>query len=242
MTVSDNHITVSTAHGLMPAFEVSPGDHPKGAIIVVQEAFGVTPHIEDVTRRLGDAGFHAVAPAFFHREGAPALAYDDFDAVMPLMGKLSADGITADLIGTLDYLDSIGFASSRVGVVGFCMGGSVAFYAGTLRPLGAAVTYYGGGIAEGRFGLPPLIEQANDLKTPWLGQFGDLDERIPAVEVESLREAAAQCGVPTEIFRYADADHGFNCNDRPAVFNQVAADQAWARTIDWFNRYIESAD
>lgn len=238
MTLTDHHITITTADGLMPAYEVAPGDNPKGAVMVVQEAFGVTPHIEDVTRRLGDAGFHAVAPAFFHRDGAPALAYDDFDAVMPLMGKLSADGITADLIGTLDYLDSIGFPSARVGVVGFCMGGSVAFYAGTLRPLGAAVTYYGGGLTEGRFGLPPLIEQARNLKSPWLGQFGDLDERIPVDEVEALRQATAQSEVRTELFRYADADHGFNCNDRPAVFNPAAAELAWSRTIDWFTQHL----
>ena len=112
------------------------------------------------------------------------------------------------------------------------------FYAATLRPLGAAVTFYGGGVAEGRFGLPSLVEQAPKLQTPWLGLYGDLDKGIPSVEVEQLREAAAAVTVPTEIVRYPAADHGFNCNDRPAVFNPTAAADAWGRMLDWFDRYL----
>jgi carboxymethylenebutenolidase len=239
MAITTNHITVQTTDGPMPTYEVSPGHDAKGAVIVVQEAFGVTAHIEDVTRRFGEAGFHSVAPAFFHRQGSPALAYDDFDTVMPLLGKLTAEGITADLNGAIDYLESAGFPASRIGVVGFCMGGSVAFYAATLRALGAAVTYYGGGVTEGRFGLPSLAEQAKNLTSPWLGQFGDLDKGIPVADVELLRQATEQAGVPTDIIRYADADHGFNCTDRPAVFNQAASDAAWTRTIDWFNQYLK---
>ena len=121
--------------------------------MVVQEAFGVTTHIEDIARRLAEAGWLAVAPAFFHRQGAPVLAYDDLDSVLPIMKKLTAEGITTDLLAAFDFLESAGFAASKTGVVGFCMGGSVTFHAATLRPLGAAVTFYGGGVAEGRFGL-----------------------------------------------------------------------------------------
>ena len=87
------------------------------------------------------------------------------------------------------------------------------FYAATLRASGAAVTFYGGGVAEGRFGLPSLLDQAPNLQTPWLGLFGDLDQGIPVADVEKLREATDTVKVPTEIVRYTDADHGFNCND-----------------------------
>ena len=85
------------------------------------------------------------------------------------------------------------------------MGGSVALVAGTLRPLGAAVTYYGGGVAEGRFGFSPLADLAPTLVSPWLGHFGDLDKGIPVEQVEALRRAAAGAAVETEIYRYADA-------------------------------------
>jgi carboxymethylenebutenolidase len=232
------NVTITTTDGPMPAFEATPTTEPKGAIVVVQEAFGVTPHIEDVARRLADAGWYAIAPAFFHRQGSPALAYDDYASVMPLMKELSAEGITADLNGAFDYLAEAGYQAERTGIVGFCMGGSVTFYAATLRALGAAVTFYGGGVAEGRFGLPSLIEQAPKLQTPWLGLYGDLDKGIPHAEVDQLREAAAATKVATAVVRYPDGDHGFNCNDRPAVFNPEAAADAWSRTLAWFDQHV----
>lgn len=235
-----SHISIETSDGAMPAFEASPEVDAKGGIVVVQEAFGVTAHIEDICRRLADAGWHAVAPAFFHRQGSPVLSYDDMTAVMPVMKEVTADGITTDLLAAFGYLNEAGFTSARTGVVGFCMGGSVTFYAATLRPLGAAVTFYGGGVAEGRFGLPSLIEQAPRLQTPWLGLYGDLDKGIPSGDVDELRKAAAAADVPTEVVQYPDADHGFNCNDRPAVFNAAAAAAAWERTLGWFDRYVGS--
>jgi carboxymethylenebutenolidase len=236
------HITIATPDGPMPAFEASPAENSKGGVVVVQEAFGVTSHIEDVVRRLADAGWHAVAPAFFHRQGAPVFAYDDIDSVMPIMGELRGEGITADLTAVLDYLEASGIPSTGTGIVGFCMGGSVTFYAATLRPLGAAVTFYGGGVSKGRLGLPSLTELALRLQTPWLGLYGDLDQGIPISDVEELRQAVALSSVPTEIIRYSDAKHGFNCNDRPAAFNQAAAADAWDRTLAWFDRYLGSGD
>jgi carboxymethylenebutenolidase len=169
------HVTITTPDGPMPAYESSPDGGADGAVVVVQEAFGVTAHIEHIVDRLAAAGWHAVAPAFFHRQGAPVIAYDDLESVMPVMGQLTAEGITDDLNATFDHLEAAGFPVERTGVVGFCMGGSVAFYAATMRELGAAVTFYGGGVTTGRFGLPPLVDLAPDLKAPWLGLYGDLD-------------------------------------------------------------------
>jgi carboxymethylenebutenolidase len=231
-------ITITTADGPMPAFEATPEGEANGGIVVVQEAFGVTSHIEEIARRLADAGWRAVAPAFFHRQGSPVLAYDDFAAVMPLMKELTAESITTDLTAALDHLSAAGFPASKTGVVGFCMGGSLTFYAATLRALGGAVTFYGGGVAEGRFGLPSLIDQAPALRTPWLGLYGDIDQGIPVADVEQLRAATAAASVSTEIVRYPEADHGFNCNDRPAVFNSSAAADAWSRTLDWFEQHL----
>jgi carboxymethylenebutenolidase len=235
---SGAQITIDTSDGAMPAFEALPDGDAKGAIVVVQEAFGVTAHIEHIATRLAEAGWRAIAPAFFHRQGSPVLAYDDFDSVMPLMKELTAEGLAVDLNGAFDYLTGAGFGESDIGIVGFCMGGSVTFYGATLRKLGAAVTFYGGGVAEGRFGLPSLIEQAPHVQTPWLGLFGDLDQSIPPQDVDRLRQATAAAPVPTEVVQYPDADHGFNCNDRPGVFNPTAAADAWSRTLAWFDRYV----
>ena len=231
-------ITIETSDGSMPAYVADPDGPARGAVVVVQEAFGVTAHIEDVARRLAAEGWHTVAPAFFHREGSPVIDYEDLESVMPLIQQLTAEGITVDLGAVFDHLAAEGFGPSRTGIVGFCMGGSIALYAGTLRPLGAAVTFYGGGVGQGRFGLAPLVEQAPTLRAPWLGLFGDLDQGIPIEDVERLRAAAASAPVPTEVVRYPDADHGFHCDDRPKAFNAVAAADGWRRTLDWFGRHL----
>ncbi|HVX20513.1 MAG TPA: dienelactone hydrolase family protein [Acidimicrobiales bacterium] len=235
---SSSETTIDTADGPMPAFVATPDGDAKGGVVVVQEAFGVTGYIEDVARRLADAGWYAVAPAFFHRQGSPVIAYDDLPAVMPVMQALTAGGITTDLDAAFEHLHAAGFDDARSGIVGFCMGGSVTLYAATIRRLGAAVTFYGGGVGQGRFGLPGLAELAPSLGTPWLGLYGDLDQGISVEEVESLRTAAAKAAVATEVVRYPDADHGFHCDGRPAVFNATAAADGWARTLAWFDRHI----
>jgi carboxymethylenebutenolidase len=231
-------MVLETPDGPMPTYEAAPDGPAKGGIVVVQEAFGVTRHIEEVAERLAEAGWHAVAPALFHRQGSPVLAYDDLAAVMPVMQQLSATSIDIDVRAALDHLQKAGSPPPRQGVVGFCMGGSVAFHVACDHALGAAVTFYGGGIREGRFGYPAQLDRAGDLRTPWLGLYGDLDKGIPPDQVEALREAAAGAPVATEVVRYPDADHGFNCTDRPAVYHPAAARDAWARTLAWFDTYL----
>lgn len=233
-----SQITIETVDGPMPSYAASPGGTARGGILVVQEAFGVTAHIADIADRLADAGWYAVAPAFFHRQGSPVLDYDDFESVMPLMGELRADGVAIDVAAAFDHLEQAGFAPGQIGVVGFCMGGSVTFFAATTRPIGAAVTFYGGGLRDGRFGFPSLIDLAPVLQTPWLGLYGDLDKGIPVEDVEQLRRAVEAAPVATEIVGYADADHGFNCDDRPSVFNASAARDAWRRTLAWFDSHM----
>jgi carboxymethylenebutenolidase len=242
MPIIEENVTIATSAGPMPAHQVSPDRAPRGGVIVIQEAFGVTTHIEDITRRLGQAGWLAIAPALFHRQGSPVLAYDDLASAKPLMGALRGEDITEDLTAALEHLETLGFGSQSVGIVGFCMGGSIAFYAATLRTLGAAVTFYGGGVSTGRFGLPSLVDLAGHLKTPWLGLYGEKDATIPISDVEALQGSTDRATVPVEVVRYPEADHGFNCNDRPGVFDPAASEDAWNRTLDWFERHIDLGD
>jgi carboxymethylenebutenolidase len=236
--ISPMHVTIDTPDGAMPAAVAEPADEPRGAVVVVQEAFGLTGHIEDVAQRLADVGWLAVAPALFHRSGSPVFEYGtDFKDLLPVFSALNAEGIAADLEATIGYLSGRGVPSQRIGIVGFCMGGTVALHAATRFPLGAAVTFYGGGVAEGRFGLAPLVEQATALRAPWLGLYGDLDKGIPVEHVEALRQAAATAPVDTEVVRYAEADHGFNCDARESYHAESAAD-AWSRTLAWFDKHL----
>ena len=99
------------------------------------------------------------------------------------------------------------------------------------------MTFYGGGVSQGRFGFPAMVEVASMIRCPWLGLFGDLDTGIPVDDVEALRAAAATAGQPTEVVRYAEAEHGFNC-DRRASYHEPSATDAWSRTLAWFDRYL----
>ena len=238
------HITIATNDGPMGAIVSVPEGDPRGAVIVVQEAFGLTDHIADITTRLAAEGFTAIAPALFHREGSVVVDYqamtteDGVNQIMGLLGSLSAQGLAADLDATITHLNVGGFTEYSIGMVGFCMGGAVTLFSATRPGISAGVTFYGGGVETGRFGLPSLIELAPNLRCDWLGLYGDTDGSIPVEQVEALRAAAASAPVTTEIIRYRDAGHGFNCNDRPDHFNQDAADDAWRRTIAFLGDHL----
>jgi carboxymethylenebutenolidase len=204
------------------------------AVIVLQEAFGVNDHIRDVTERFAAAGYYAVAPELFHRTGSQEVAYDNFPEAMAAMAELNKDGLTQDLRETSTFLQQAGFSAASTGIVGYCMGGSVSFYAATLGIVGAAASFYGGGVATGRFGLPSLLELAPELTSAWIGLYGDLDKGIPVDQVEALRTAVAATDRVSELVRYPDADHGFHCDGRPAVFNAEAAKDAHRRTLEFF--------
>jgi carboxymethylenebutenolidase len=233
-------LTLDTSDGPMRLYEATPDGTAKGALIVVMEAFGVNEHIEEVTRRAAAAGYHAVAPDFFHRSGGGTAAYDDFGTVMAKFAGVSDDGILVDVDAALEHLRAAGFTNDKIAITGFCFGGRVTFLTAARRALGAAVTFYGGGIVRaGGLPFPSLVDEAATLKTPWLGLFGDLDKGIPVEDVEQLR-AALEAAKPVdfEIVRYADADHGFHCEARPAVYNEAAATDGWARALAWFAAHL----
>jgi carboxymethylenebutenolidase len=185
------------------------------AVVVVQEAFGVNDHIRSVVERF--------------------VSYDDFPEAMKYMANLTKEGISNDLMATTDFLATGGYQAADIAVVGYCMGGTVSFYAATLGTFGAAASFYGSGIENGRFGFAPLLELAKDLRCPWIGLYGDLDQGIPVEQVEALRGATAKSKLRTEIVRYADAAHGFHCDARPAAYNESAAVDAHQCTLDFFD-------
>jgi carboxymethylenebutenolidase len=223
----------------MDLYDVTPDVNPSGAVIVIQEAFGVNEHIRDVTRRFAAAGFRAVAPTMFHRAGGGTAPYGDFSKVLPLFAGVSDAGIVADVDATIGYLRRAGFADERIGIVGFCFGGRVTFLVATRRRLGAAVGFYGGGIVTKRLPLfDPLIGDAAALATPWLGLFGDEDSGIPIADVEQLRATLdRETMTAHEIVRYPGAEHGFHCDVRPS-YNEAAAKDGWKRTLDWLRRHL----
>jgi carboxymethylenebutenolidase len=239
-TISIQDVNVETADGPMRVYEAQPPGDARGAVVVVQEAFGVNAHIEEVTRRAAEAGYHAVAPDFFHRSGPGSICeYGKFEKVMEFFQALgNDDAILNDVDGALAHLRARGFDDKQIGVVGFCFGGRVSFLVALRHALGASVGFYGGGIVNARFPqFPALAGNAGALQTPWLGLFGDDDASIPVADVEHLREAVAAAPVDTGVVRYAGAGHGFHCDKREDFRPDAAAD-AWKRTLEWFASHI----
>jgi carboxymethylenebutenolidase len=231
--------TLETPDGPMACFEAVPESGARAAVIVVQEAFGVNAHIEGVATRLAAVGFHAIAPALFHRAGGGTADYGDFAAVIPLFAGVSDDGVLSDIDVVREHLHDAGFADAAIGIVGFCFGGRVTFLVAARRALGAGVGFYGGGIASaGALPFDPLIGESGSLRTPWLGLFGDEDASIPVADVEALREALAAAPVDTEVVRYPGAQHGFHCDARPESYDADAAADGWRRTLAWLDAHL----
>ena len=186
--------------------------------------------------RLASAGWLAIAPHMFHRTGDPKFGYDDFSVIAEHMMALTPDTIADDVGVALDHAESAGFAAPATGIVGFCMGGTVAMWTATTRPLGAAVTFYGGGVAASRFGLPTLIDAA-----PHFRRHGWAST---AISTRASRSTTSNSCVKRQRSRssrrswaYPDADHGFNC-DRRASYHADSATDAWQRMLAWFDTYI----
>jgi carboxymethylenebutenolidase len=234
-------IELSTADGPMAVYEAAPDDKARAAVIVIQEAFGVNNHIEDVARRFADEGYHAVAPAIFHRAGGGTAPYDDFSKVMPLFEGLTDDGVLMDIDATIEHLHGAGFSDGSIGIVGFCFGGRVTFLTAARRTIGAGVGFYGGGITHNSQGMAgPLASEAGSLQTPWLGLFGDEDAMIPVDGVEDLRASLDAASVKTEVVRYPGAGHGFHCDERESYHEESAKD-GWRRALDWFSANLAAA-
>ena len=234
-------VQLETPDGTMATYEAIPGstERPKrGAVVVIQEAFGVNAHIEDVTRRFATAGYHAMAPHLFHRTGDPAFGYDDFSVVIEHMGALDDAAILSDIRAAVGHLQSDSWSPDQVGVVGFCMGGRASFLAAGSLELGAAVGFYGGAIVTPRSDrVGSLLHLIPNMRTPWLGLFGDEDQSIPVEDVERLRGELDQAPVETDVVRYPGAEHGFHCDARPSYAPTAAAD-GWRRTLEWFDRHL----
>ena len=208
------------------AYACRPEGSPRGAVVVIQEIFGVNSHIRNVVRGYAQAGYYAIAPALFDRaERDVELGYEPHDMTRGVglaRGKSKREHLLADLQATVDHAATFG----KVGVVGYCFGGMLTWVAAAqVKGVAAASSYYGGGVAA---------EVALQPKCPVIMHFGERDAHIPMTQVEEVR--AAHPGVP--VYVYA-ADHGFNCDHRGS-YDAAAASLALERTLALFAAHVAS--
>ena len=212
------------------------------AIIVVQEAFGVTRHLEKVCDRFAQEGYVAVAPALYHREHPnPKLGYGDAN-VARYMGALRDDELVEDLNVTINYLqETYGRTrGQKIGIVGYCVGGRITYLGATSCPeLSAASVYYGGRILIPFGDGPPPIDLTSQIKIPVMGNFGGQDTNPSPDDVGQIEAKLKEAGVITDFKTYPDAGHGFNCDERDSYHEASAAD-ALTRTLSWFDKYLKN--
>lgn len=216
-------LTAADGHQLS-AYVAHPEGDPIAGLVVVQEIFGVNAHIRSVADGYARDGFLAVAPALFDRiERGVELAYDgaDMQKAMTFIPKLNVENALADVAAAMDFAAAA--TGKKVGVVGYCFGGTIAWLAATRHHPAAAVGYYGGRIAN---------YAAETPSAPVMLHFGKQDKHIPAEEIEKISSAHPD----VEIYEY-DAGHGFNCDAR-ASYNQQAAQLARERSLRFLLKHL----
>ena len=196
-------------------------------IIVVHENRGLNPHIEDIARRLALANFMAFAP-----DGLTSLGgfpVDDYKGGQ-LFAKIDHQKMFEDMVAAATWLKSRPDCTGKIGITGFCYGGGVSNSMAVRlgADLSAAVPFYGS--------VPPA-DDIPKIKAPILVHHGELDMRMAATW-PAYDKALTAINVPHEGYIYPGAVHGFNCDATPERYNKPAADLAWQRTIDWFNKYV----
>jgi carboxymethylenebutenolidase len=212
------------------------GAGPFAAILVIHNKEGVREFTQEMTRRVAEAGYLGIAPQLYHREGEPA----DSEQVENYKRLRRDTHVLADIHATIDYLRGCGYAdSSRLGIVGFCMGGRVAFLAAAAaRVFKAAVDFYGGGI-HSKWGSdrPAPAELTRHISCPIQGHFGELDRSPPPDEMRTLDAELRRLGKSHEFFFYPDSPHGFNRSDSKAYRPEHDA-TSWARTTEFFAKHL----
>jgi carboxymethylenebutenolidase len=212
-------LTAADGHRLA-AYEARPAGAACGGIVVIQEIFGVNRHIRSVVDQYARAGFRTIAPALFDRVHRDAdVRYTDAPRGIAIMQQIKVEDALLDVAAAIAAVA----ASGKVGVVGYCWGGTLAYLAAARLEVAAAVSYYGGGTS--RF----LAERP---RVPVMYHFGERDAHIPLTAVEAVRAANPE----SPLYLYP-ADHGFNCADR-ASFDAPSSALALERSLSFLHEYV----
>ncbi|MEX0750562.1 MAG: dienelactone hydrolase family protein [Dehalococcoidia bacterium] len=206
-------------HLAMPASGSGPG------VVVIQEWWGLVPHIKDVADRLADAGYVALAPDLYHGKTTT-----EPDEAGKLMMSMKMDEAAQDMSGAFDYLKGHDATTGKIGSVGFCLGGGLSLYLATLRPVDACVIYYGA--------LPGVQPDLNNIAGSVLGHYAENDGWASPEAAAALKKQISDAGKQVEFYQYANTGHGFFNDDRPEAHNAEAAKLSWQRTLDFYKKHL----
>lgn len=239
--------TVYEVNGFkVPAFYAAPaGKANLPVILVVQEIFGVHAYIADIARRFARAGFLAIAPELYARQGDPRQYSDIARLLSDVVAKVPDAQVMADLDGAVQWAGAHGGNLGKVGITGFCWGGRIAWlYAEQSQNVKAAVAWYGR-LAGSPSALTPRqpLDLAASLKAPVLGLYGGQDSGIPLTTINEMKDALAAAGRKgntaarmSEFVVYPDAPHAFHADYRPS-YRKAAAEDGFQRALAWFKAH-----
>jgi carboxymethylenebutenolidase len=207
------------------AYRADPAGAPKGAVVVIQEIFGVNHHIRSVCDRLAKEGYVAIAPSIFDRTSPnfqSGYSPEEIAEARKFVANPDWAALLRDTQAAIDAAKSVG----PVGIIGFCLGGSIAYVAATrLSGLKAAIGYYGGAIAHFADEKP---------KVPTQLHFGEKDAGIPLTDVETIKAKRPD----VEVIIYPGAQHGFHCDER-ASYDKASAVIAWPRSMAFYAKHLK---
>lgn len=211
-----------------PGYVARPDDketHP--GVVVIQEWWGLTPHIKEVAERFAGAGFVALAPDLYHGKVA-----QEPDEARKLRMAMDRDRAVTEIVASARRLQGMAeVAPKKIGLVGWCLGGglSLSAAAASAGEIGAAVAFYG---------QPLSAADTPRLQVPILGLYGQKDAGIPVETVRAFAHELQAHDIPYEIHIYEGAQHAFFNDTRPQVYDAEAAQDAWEKTLAWFQHYL----
>ena len=213
----------------LPLTVAVPDGTPRGGVVVLQEARGVTDSVRLLATGLANEGWLAVAPHLYHRDHADDLGAGSESEVAEQLDRLEPGQVMDDCETAFGWLAERGIEADRMGVLGFDLGGTVALHVAANRTLGAAVTVAGEGVEKSPSrSVPALVETAPELTCPWLGIYSESSD---SNAVSRLREAAESSGVATDVVVYPST--GYRFDDDPD-----SAAEAWHRVLNWFDAFL----
>ena len=215
------HALAKDGH-IVDLYVAKPKSQAVATVIVLQEIFGITDHIQAICQQYATHGYLAVAPALFDRiQKNIVLDYSSIEEGRDYKMQLQDEQVLLDIAAAAATAEN----DLKVAVIGFCFGGALSYLASTRLNLNCAISYYGGGIAEKYINQKPLC--------PIMYHFGALDPIIPSTDV-----AAIQSNHPGGVFHiYEDAGHGFNCSDR-RDYHSESAELAFARSLEFLKMHV----
>ena len=232
-------VTIQVGGFKMPAYRAAPaGRTGLPVVLVVSEIFGVHEHIADVARRFAKAGYFAIAPELFVRQGDAGSYGEIGKLIAEVINQVPDAQVMGDLDATLAWAKAEGADTSKSGITGFCWGGRITWlYAAHSPQIKAGVAWYGRLVGVPNALMPKNpVDVVATLNGPVLGLYGGQDSGIPQATVETMKAALASgsaAAKKSEFVVYPDAAHAFNADYRPS-YRKDAADDGWKRCLAWF--------